>query len=219
MTSLGAAARRGALLFGPAVLLGCATAGSRADRAAAVAGDARRADRAFSASSAARDPAAFAALVAEDAVFLGAGGLREGRTAVSAAWAPLLARGGPRLTWEPVEAVAAGSGDLAVTLGRFRLEPAKGPAEEGGYVTVWRRDPDGELRALLDGSADPLPPLPASVARRAVRAVRSADGALEAEAGRLLDGSAEVGHYLAVRLRAPGGWRSVADAGRYAPAR
>jgi uncharacterized protein (TIGR02246 family) len=205
-----------------AALLGCAGSGrppERDDPAAGAAAAAREADRAFSAASAARDPGAFAALVAEDAVFLGGSGLQAGRAAVAAAWAPFLTQGGPRLTWEPIEAFAAGSGDLAVTQGRFRYEPPGGPAEEGHYVTVWRREADGELRAFLDGSADPLPALPPRVTRLAIRTARSADGTLEAEAGRLVEGSADVGRYLSVRLRGGTGWRAIADAGRYGPAR
>lgn len=114
------------------------------------------ADRALAAAVAAHDPAAFGALVAPDAVFLGSR-VSQGRDAVLASWAPFFAAGGPTLAWEPTEAHAAASGDLAYTVGDYTLTlPAAGDApptvDRGRYVTVWARGDDGAWQVVADGS-------------------------------------------------------------------
>jgi ketosteroid isomerase-like protein len=188
---------------------------------AAVAVEARDADRAMSAASAARDPDAFIGHVAPDALFL-AGRVTAGRAAVGIEWAERLTPGGPLLTWEPDRAEAAGSGDLVLTGGTWRwleageTDPAK--AGTGRYFTVWRREPDGLLRAVLDGGDRPVPPLPAAVVRRPLRTFTSADGALSAEGGLLLEGEREVGWYAVVRQGAGAGAKVLLDSARYKPA-
>jgi ketosteroid isomerase-like protein len=185
--------------------------------AAAAAAEARDADRAMSAASAARDPEAFIGHVAADALFLAAR-VSAGRAAVGVEWSPRLTEGGPLLTWEPDRAEAAGSGDLVLTGGTWRwleageTDPAR--AGTGRYFTVWRRDPDGLLRAALDGSDLPLPPLPAAVVRRPLRTLTSADGSLAAEAGLLLEGGREAGWYATVRR---GAGAVLVDSARYRP--
>jgi ketosteroid isomerase-like protein len=61
---------------------------------------------------------------------------------------------GFRITWEPVEVVVNASGDLGYTTGRNHLTmpdaAGKLQTEHGRYVTVWRRDPDGEWRCVID---------------------------------------------------------------------
>lgn len=51
--------------------------------------------------------------------------------------------------WHPVWAAAAGSGDLAATIGLSRIGPPD-QAYVGKYLTIWRRQPDGSLRFILD---------------------------------------------------------------------
>jgi len=61
---------------------------------------------------------------------------------------------GFRITWEPGEVVVNPSGDLGYTTGRNHLTmpDAAGrlQTENGRYVTVWRRDSDGEWRCVID---------------------------------------------------------------------
>jgi ketosteroid isomerase-like protein len=61
---------------------------------------------------------------------------------------------GFRITWEPGEVVVNPSGDLGYTTGRNHLtmpdSAGKPQTEDGRYVTVWRRDPDGEWRCAID---------------------------------------------------------------------
>jgi ketosteroid isomerase-like protein len=210
-------ARTAALLLA-AALLACARApareAARPDGAEAVAAEALDADRAMAAATAARDAEAFIAHVSEEAIFLGSG-VSAGRAAVGVSWARFHAPEGPRLEWTPATALGAPSGDLAMTRGPWRFFPAGAaePAATGEYLTVWRRDPDGLLRVAIDGPATPLPALPAGVTRRRLREVASADGALRAEVGLLLDGEREAGRYVTVWRRAGEAVETLADVG------
>jgi ketosteroid isomerase-like protein len=115
------------------------------------------ADREFAAETAQRGTAGWVDAFAADGKLVSGGGVVDGRDAVEQVMGVL---DGPdySLTWEPE--FAEGSGDLGYTYGSYRRETldADGGAvvETGRYVTVWRRDADGEWRVVLDiGSAAP----------------------------------------------------------------
>ncbi len=174
------------------------------------AGALRAADVAFSRALAARDRAAFEALVDEEAIF----GVRllEGRRAIGEAWSVFLAEGGPRLTWAPDEAILAASGDLGYTVGHARLEQrgtdGAPVVRDARYVTVWRRGPDGRFRALLDLALAPEAAGTPGLVRTARRTATSAAGDLEATLGSWTRDSGDgprTGVYLVVRRREPGG--------------
>ena len=58
------------------------------------------------------------------------------------------------LLWEPTEAVVSESGDLAYTLGRYRVVDGDSILSTGHYVTVWKKE-DGEWRVAVDiGNTD-----------------------------------------------------------------
>ena len=61
---------------------------------------------------------------------------------------------GFRITWETEEVVVSSGGDMGYTTGRNHLTmpDAAGrlQTENGRYVTVWRRDSDGEWRCVID---------------------------------------------------------------------
>jgi ketosteroid isomerase-like protein len=67
-----------------------------------------------------------------------------------------LAQGtGTSLTWHPVYAVAAGSGDLGFTVGEY-VATGRGPSGAavqrfGKYLTVWERQRDGTWKFVIDG--------------------------------------------------------------------
>jgi hypothetical protein len=76
-----------------------------------------------------------------------------------------------RLSWTPEEAMAAASGDLGFTWGRWILHGKNkdgSPREvHGKYVTIWKKEPDGTWKFVLDtGQPDPppAPPIPATPA-------------------------------------------------------
>ncbi|MFH1573879.1 MAG: nuclear transport factor 2 family protein, partial [Acidobacteriota bacterium] len=65
------------------------------------------------------------------------------------------------LSWYPVAADIAGSGDMGYTTGPYEFRssrPGDGQLRHGHYVTLWRRQSDGSWRAVLDvGAANPAP--------------------------------------------------------------
>jgi ketosteroid isomerase-like protein len=56
------------------------------------------------------------------------------------------------LTWEPEAAEIAASGEMGYTSGPYVLRPRRDaePAGFGHYVSVWKKQPDGAWRVLLD---------------------------------------------------------------------
>ncbi len=57
------------------------------------------------------------------------------------------------LQWYPSRAVVATSGDFGYTLGPWTSgKRGARPRTFGHYLKIWRREPDGELRAVFDGS-------------------------------------------------------------------
>jgi ketosteroid isomerase-like protein len=62
---------------------------------------------------------------------------------------------GTSLTWHPVYAAAAGSGDLGFTVGEY-IATGRGPSGAavqrfGKYLTIWQRQPDGTWKFVIDG--------------------------------------------------------------------
>jgi ketosteroid isomerase-like protein len=57
------------------------------------------------------------------------------------------------LTWKPEVAEVSASGDLGYTSGPFEVRPDRETSEPSGYghyVSVWKRQPGGEWRVVLD---------------------------------------------------------------------
>ena len=107
------------------------------------------AERAFAASMARRDPAAFAALVSEEAVFLGNDdrpALR-GKKAVVDAWKQFFEGPTAPFSWEPTVVEVLDSGALAMTSG-----PVKNPKGEliGKFTSIWRLESGGQWRVIFD---------------------------------------------------------------------
>jgi ketosteroid isomerase-like protein len=212
---------RGAL----AVLLCAACAARQAgpDLATRSAAEARDADRGLAAAVAARDAEAFAGAVDESALFLGASGPSVGRASVLTDWAPLLTEGGPELRWAPDRTEAAASGDLVFTFGAWQLGGPAGDAPRAGrYLTVWRRGVDGLLRAVLDANDRPLPADLPGLGRRVLGSFWSADGALHAECGLLLEPTQEgpgrpAGHYVRLERGGASGTTLLTEAGALWP--
>jgi ketosteroid isomerase-like protein len=113
----------------------------------------------FAKDVAARGGAAFADWFAGDGVALGnAAAPLIGNVAIarSAAWSPK----NYQLTWTPTDAMMGPSGDMGYTWGHFEghSKDANGNAvtTSGRYITMWRREPDGKWKVVLDaGSNEP----------------------------------------------------------------
>jgi ketosteroid isomerase-like protein len=178
----------------------------------------RAADEAMSRATQARDPAAFLAFVAPDAVWGGARGLSSGKPAVLEQWRPFLEPGGASLTWSPHVASVASSGDLAYTVGGFALEgkdrDGRPATSRGEYATVWRRDPSGAWLARFDIGNRPAAEVAPGAARARVASAVSGAGDLEAEVGTWTaagETGPRRGAWMVVRVRDAGGWRVAVD--------
>jgi len=122
----------------------------------------RRAELAFAATVAQKRPQEFAAMVAVDAVFLGARGeVARGRDEVVAAWQGLFAVDAPEFRWHPEIVELSGDGTLGLTRGPWTMRgrDAEGrPIERGGtFTSIWRRQPDGSWRVVFDAGCSGCP--------------------------------------------------------------
>ena len=125
-------------------------AGLAAQASAAAVREVFVAESTFAASFARRDTAAFAALLAPDAVFFGRDGAMHGRAAVVERWRPLLTAAQPPFSWKPVSVEVLATGALAHSSGPVYDPDGKWT---GGFTSVWRLQPDGTWRIVLDGAA------------------------------------------------------------------
>ncbi len=101
--------------------------------------------------------AGFAEWFAADGVALGNGAPPLiGRVAIarSANWSPQ----SYQLSWTPTDAVMGPSGDMGYTWGHFEghSKDANGNpvTTTGRYMTIWRKQPDGEWKVVLDAGAN-----------------------------------------------------------------
>jgi ketosteroid isomerase-like protein len=79
-------------------------------------------------------------------------------------WRSRPARPGSRLTWYPVLADAAQSGDLGYTTGPWTAMLNDKPQASGEYVTVWRKQPDGKWKFVVDMGIERIGTAPAKAA-------------------------------------------------------
>jgi ketosteroid isomerase-like protein len=108
------------------------------------------ADRAFAKSAAARGTAAaYADFLADDSRLH-----REGAIPVisKAKILKSLKAQSPKMTWAPVQARIASSGDLGYSLGNEALD-----AEQGFYLRIWKKQADNSWRVVLDLFAPAAP--------------------------------------------------------------
>jgi ketosteroid isomerase-like protein len=84
----------------------------------------------------------------------------QGKAAIKKMVSGMLATPGVHVTWSPDSAVVSTGGDLGYTFGTnaVTVPDPKGNAvtEKGRYITVWRKEPDGRWRCVMDyGSPAP----------------------------------------------------------------
>ncbi len=101
--------------------------------------------------------AGFASWFADDGVALGNGAAPLiGKVAIakSANWLPK----DYQLTWTPTDAMMGPSGDMGYTWGHYegRSKDANGNPvlTSGRYITMWRKEPDGSWKVVLDAGAN-----------------------------------------------------------------
>ena len=117
-------------------------------------------DKRFARDVAARGGAAFADWFAPDGVELSNGqAAKIGKVAIvqAATWTPAEYQ----LTWTPTDAMMGPSGDMGYTWGHFegRGKDVNGNPvlTSGRYITVWRKQPDGSWKVVLDAGANDVP--------------------------------------------------------------
>jgi ketosteroid isomerase-like protein len=104
-------------------------------------------ERAFAGTMAARDRAAFATFLADDAVFFAADAPLRGKQAIAAAWASYFDGAEAPFAWEPEQVEVLDSGDLALTSG-----PVYDPrgTRVATFSSIWRRQANGAWRIVFD---------------------------------------------------------------------
>lgn len=130
------------------VLGACATA---PPDPVALAEQVRASETAFASTLAARDFAAFASWVADDAVFINGGQPLRGKAAVLAHWQRFFQSPAAPFAWKPEIIEVLASGRLAYSEGPVSLPDGKVVAR---YASTWRLEPAGVWRIVLDNGFD-----------------------------------------------------------------
>lgn len=104
-------------------------------------------EAAFAKSMADRDPAAFASFLSPEAVFLSNGQATRGAKEVAARWKRFFDGKQAPFSWEPEIVEVLDSGTLALSSGPVRDPTGK---RVGTFNSVWRREPAGEWKIVLD---------------------------------------------------------------------
>lgn len=129
--------------------------GSRTEEelAAAAVAELMEADRAFAALAAAEGvPTAFARFAAEDALIVTATQVLNGRAGISASYQNWPS--GAQLQWAPETARVSARGDMGWTWGNANYIAADGTRTATRYITVWKRDDEGNWRFAFDAAID-----------------------------------------------------------------
>jgi ketosteroid isomerase-like protein len=108
-------------------------------------------ERAFAATMAARDHAAFTAFLAPDAVFVSGTRTLRGRSEVAAAWRRFYDAPEAPFSWEPETVEVLDSGTLALSTGPVRDPRGKLIAR---FTSIWRLEAPGIWRIVFDSGAD-----------------------------------------------------------------
>lgn len=181
-------------------------------------------ERAFAAMASEPDKTvrdAFLHFAADDGVVLGAEGPANAKAAFNAAPPPPPGTPKLQLLWWPVHAEIASSADLGWTTGpskRIRGDQIR----YGFFVTVWKKQPDGTWRFLIDqgiqtdemstlGPDTPIPPISPALAEKARGEIKPVD--TRAELDRLMAADRELSKVTAAGDKA--GWLDrMSDDGR-----
>ncbi len=104
-------------------------------------------ERAFAATMKARDHAAFASFVADDAVFFNGPTPLHGKAAVGEFWKKFYGKGEAPFSWEPDQVEVLASGNLAMSSG-----PVYDPKGKliSRFNSVWRLDSQGKWKVVFD---------------------------------------------------------------------
>ena len=107
----------------------------------------RKTEIAFAKTLADRNPAAFAAFLSKETIFMSSGRVSRGSRQVADRWKPYFAGPQAPFSWEPEEVQVLDSGTLAMTSGSVRDPSGK---RIGTFNSVWRREGKGQWKIVLD---------------------------------------------------------------------
>ncbi|KFN49668.1 YybH family protein [Arenimonas composti] len=110
----------------------------------------RAAETAFAQTMADRDFDAFAAHIADDAIFVNGARPLNGKATILAEWRNYFADAEAPFSWRPETVVVLSSGQLAQTKGPVFAPDGNVVAE---FRSTWRRDADGTWRVVFDDGA------------------------------------------------------------------
>jgi uncharacterized protein (TIGR02246 family) len=122
----------------------------------------READAAWSKAAAAKDVEAYLSFFAEDALVLPPNApMLTGKESMRKGLSEEMANPGFALSWQASKAEASRGGDLAYSIGTYQvtMKDAKGKpvTDRGKYMTVWKKQPDGTWKGLVDMANSDLP--------------------------------------------------------------
>ena len=104
-------------------------------------------ERAFAATMADRDFAAFMTFLSEETVFFSGATPLRGKQAVGAAWSSYFQDPEAPFSWEPQQVEVLESGTLALSSGPV-LDP--GGKHVATFTSIWRREASGEWKIVFD---------------------------------------------------------------------
>lgn len=108
-------------------------------------------ERAFAATMARRDHAAFKTFLSKEAIFFGGKGPQRGADAVAAAWKKLYEAPEAPFSWEPKDVVVLDSGTLALSSGPVYDPKGKLVAT---FTSTWRLEAPDTWRIVFDKGCD-----------------------------------------------------------------
>ncbi len=115
------------------------------------------AETGFSRAAEARDRDRFLSFVDPDARFV-AGRVSRGRAEIGAAWAAVLAPGGPAMRWRPAVVEVSADGRLALSRGPYRAISTDSDGNRvvtwGYFNSTWRKNADGRWLVVFDSGGD-----------------------------------------------------------------
>jgi ketosteroid isomerase-like protein len=140
------------LLTGFALLGGVVPVETPSESRADLAHQVWETERAFAKTMADRDHKAFGSFLAAEAIFLSGQATLRGQPAVAQAWKAFYEQPEAPFSWEPERVEVLDSGTLALSTGPVR-DP--GGKRIGTFTSVWRREPEGKWRIVLDTGCPP----------------------------------------------------------------
>ncbi len=115
----------------------------------------RAAEMAWSKAAAAKQLDATVAYYADDATVLAPNApMASDKQSIRKTWTDMFATPGYSMSWQATKVEVARSGDIGYSVGTYQMgmhDPKGNPmTDRGKYASVWRKQPDGNWKAIVD---------------------------------------------------------------------